>query len=88
MKGMRKSGLTLAPEVARDDMREQIRKKIKNDDLLRRLPGGVQERLAAGEALFPVRPAGRTAGRSRRHRRLAETISPHRQGSAAAAMSR
>jgi radical SAM superfamily enzyme YgiQ (UPF0313 family) len=25
--------LTLAPEVARDDMREQIRKKIKNDDL-------------------------------------------------------
>jgi radical SAM family uncharacterized protein len=31
--GVRKSGLTLAPEVARDDMREQIRKKIKNDDL-------------------------------------------------------
>jgi radical SAM superfamily enzyme YgiQ (UPF0313 family) len=33
MHGVRKSGLTLAPEVARDDMREQIRKKIKNDDL-------------------------------------------------------
>jgi radical SAM family uncharacterized protein len=33
MKGIRKAGLTLAPEVARDDMREQIRKKIKNDDL-------------------------------------------------------
>jgi radical SAM family uncharacterized protein len=33
MAGSRKSGLTLAPEVARDDMREQIRKKIKNDDL-------------------------------------------------------
>ncbi|HMF16972.1 MAG TPA: TIGR03960 family B12-binding radical SAM protein [Gemmataceae bacterium] len=33
VKGVRKSGLTLAPEVARDDMREQIRKKIKNDDL-------------------------------------------------------
>src|SRR5262249_35988463 len=33
MGGVRKSGLTLAPEVARDDMREQIRKKIKNDDL-------------------------------------------------------
>jgi radical SAM family uncharacterized protein len=33
MKGARKGGLTLAPEVARDDMREQIRKKIKNDDL-------------------------------------------------------
>src|SRR5207237_1020500 len=33
MKGVRRTGLTLAPEVARDDMREQIRKKIKNDDL-------------------------------------------------------
>jgi radical SAM family uncharacterized protein len=33
MQGIRKTGLTLAPEVARDDMREQIRKKIKNDDL-------------------------------------------------------
>ncbi len=33
IKGVRKHGLTLAPEVARDDMREQIRKKIKNDDL-------------------------------------------------------
>jgi radical SAM family uncharacterized protein len=31
--GERRAGLTLAPEVARDDMREQIRKKIKNDDL-------------------------------------------------------
>lgn len=29
----RRSSLTLAPEVARDDMREQIRKKISNDDL-------------------------------------------------------
>ncbi len=29
----RRSSLTLAPEVARDDMREQIRKKIKNQDL-------------------------------------------------------
>jgi radical SAM family uncharacterized protein len=33
MAGWRKAGLTLAPEVARDDMREQIRKKIKNEDL-------------------------------------------------------
>jgi radical SAM family uncharacterized protein len=33
MQGARKSGLTLAPEVARDDMRVQIRKPIKNDDL-------------------------------------------------------
>jgi len=29
----RRSSLTLAPEVARDDMRAQIRKRIKNDDL-------------------------------------------------------
>ncbi|MFN4259007.1 MAG: TIGR03960 family B12-binding radical SAM protein [Gemmataceae bacterium] len=33
IKGVRKAGLTLAPEVARDDMREQIRKPINNDDL-------------------------------------------------------
>jgi radical SAM family uncharacterized protein len=33
MAGARKAGLTLAPEVARDDMRVQIRKKIKNEDL-------------------------------------------------------
>jgi radical SAM family uncharacterized protein len=31
--GVRKGGLTLAPEVARDDMRDQIRKPIKNEDL-------------------------------------------------------
>lgn len=30
----RRRSLTLAPEVARDDMREQIRKKIKNEDLI------------------------------------------------------
>ena len=33
IKTNRRWGLTLAPEVARDDMREQIRKKIKNEDL-------------------------------------------------------
>jgi radical SAM family uncharacterized protein len=33
MKDVRKAGLTLAPEVARDDMRVQIRKPVKNDDL-------------------------------------------------------
>jgi radical SAM family uncharacterized protein len=33
MKGVRKGGLTLAPEVARDDMRQQIRKPIDNNDL-------------------------------------------------------
>ena len=30
----RRRSMTLAPEVARDDMREQIRKKIKNSDLI------------------------------------------------------
>ncbi|HKI32547.1 MAG TPA: TIGR03960 family B12-binding radical SAM protein [Gemmataceae bacterium] len=44
MQGIRKSGLTLAPEVARDDMREQIRKKIKNDDLYE----GCREAFKAG----------------------------------------
>jgi radical SAM family uncharacterized protein len=44
MKGIRKSGLTLAPEVARDDMREQIRKKITNDDLYE----GCREAFKAG----------------------------------------
>jgi radical SAM family uncharacterized protein len=33
VQGVRKAGLTLAPEVARDDMRDQIRKPIKNEDL-------------------------------------------------------
>ncbi len=33
MEGVRKAGLTLAPEVARDDMRVQIRKPVKNEDL-------------------------------------------------------
>jgi radical SAM family uncharacterized protein len=33
IKGVRNHGLTLAPEVARNDMREQIRKPIRNEDL-------------------------------------------------------
>ncbi|MGL5095341.1 MAG: TIGR03960 family B12-binding radical SAM protein, partial [Planctomycetia bacterium] len=33
MPGVKRAGLTLAPEVARDDMRDQIRKPIDNDDL-------------------------------------------------------
>jgi radical SAM superfamily enzyme YgiQ (UPF0313 family) len=44
MAGARKAGLTLAPEVARDDMREQIRKRIKNDDLFE----GCKEAFANG----------------------------------------
>jgi len=33
VKGVRHHGLTLAPEVARNDMREQIRKPVRNEDL-------------------------------------------------------
>ncbi|HMP03524.1 MAG TPA: TIGR03960 family B12-binding radical SAM protein [Gemmatales bacterium] len=33
IRGVRNHGLTLAPEVARDDMREQIRKPVSNEDL-------------------------------------------------------
>jgi radical SAM family uncharacterized protein len=33
VQGVRRAGLTLAPEVARDDMRVQIRKPITNEDL-------------------------------------------------------
>jgi radical SAM family uncharacterized protein len=44
MQGWRRAGLTLAPEVARDDMREQIRKKIKNEDLYE----GCREAFKAG----------------------------------------
>jgi radical SAM family uncharacterized protein len=44
MQGWRRAGLTLAPEVARDDMREQIRKKIKNEDLIE----GCREAFKAG----------------------------------------
>ncbi len=43
----RQTGLTLAPEVARDDMREQIRKKIKNEDLYEGCRAGVPQRLPA-----------------------------------------
>jgi radical SAM superfamily enzyme YgiQ (UPF0313 family) len=44
MQGWRRAGLTLAPEVARDDMRVQIRKNIKNDDLIE----GCREAFKAG----------------------------------------
>ena len=44
MQGWRRAGLTLAPEVARDDMRVQIRKPIKNDDLIE----GCREAFKAG----------------------------------------
>jgi radical SAM family uncharacterized protein len=44
MQGVRKAGLTLAPEVARDDMRVQIRKPVKNDDLYE----GCREAFKAG----------------------------------------
>lgn len=53
-----RNGLTLAPEVARDDMREQIRKKNQQPGLVRRLPRGVSQWFSKSEALFHVRPAG------------------------------
>ena len=43
----RHSSLTLAPEVARDDMREQIRKKITNEDLYEGCRAGVCQRVRA-----------------------------------------
>ena len=65
----RRSSLTLAPEVARDDMREQIRKKIKNDDLYEGCRAGLWPRLRERQALLHVRPARRTPRRSGWHRR-------------------
>ena len=87
MQGVRKAGLTLAPEVARDDMREQIRKTIKNDDLYEGCREAFKNGWQQREAVLPVRPAGRAAGRSRRHRRHGRDDRAHRQGSDAAASS-
>ena len=44
----RRDGLTLAPEVARDDMREQIGKQITNEDLYDGCRRGDGERLSRG----------------------------------------
>ena len=76
----RRGGLTLAPEVARDDMREQIRKPINNQDLYDGCRRGVPARLAEGQALLHVRPARRAARRPRRHRRDGRDDRPDRQG--------
>jgi len=54
--------------MARDDMREQIRKKIKNEDLYVGCREAFAKRLAARQTLFHVRPAWRTAGGPRWHR--------------------
>ena len=62
-------GLTLAPEVARDDMREQIRKKIKNEDLYEGCRQAFRKTVRKRQAVFPVRPARRATRRSRRHHR-------------------
>ena len=62
-------------------MREQIRKKIKNEDLFDGCRAAFGQRLHAREALLPHRPAGRAAGRSRRHRRHGRDDLADRQGS-------
>ena len=52
----RRSSLTLAPEVARDDMREQIRKRIKNDDLFEGCASRFPQQFRERQALLHVRP--------------------------------
>ena len=76
----RRSGLTLAPEVARDDMREQIRKPINNEDLYEGCRRGVPAGLAQGEALLHVRAPRRARGRSQRDCRDGRDDRPDRQG--------
>ena len=47
--------MTLAPEVARDDMREQIRKKIKNSDLIEGCRVAFRNGFEEHQTLFYVR---------------------------------
>ena len=81
MAGWRKAGLTLAPEVARDDMRDADPQADQERRPHRRGPRGVQERLDAREALLPLRPARRTHRRPRRHPRPGASDLGRRQGS-------
>lgn len=48
----RRRSMTLAPEVARDDMREQIRKKIKNSDLIEGCRVAFQQGFASVKLYF------------------------------------
>ena len=72
----RRSGLTLAPEVARDDMREQIRKPINNQDLY----DGCAEAFRRGwrkvKLYFMCGLPGERHRRPRRHRRRWPRPSP------------
>src|SRR5262249_10818480 len=81
MAGARKSGLTLAPEVARDDMREQIRKKEKDRARARGLPGGFQDGVAEGETFLQARPPRGAPGGPRRHRGQGRAARRHQQES-------
>ena len=76
----RQGGLTLAPEVARDDMREQIRKPIKNEDLYE----GCREAFRRGwqkvKLYFLCGLPGERPGRPRRHRRHGRDDRADRQG--------
>ena len=88
MKGVRKSGLTLAPEVARDDMREQIRKPINNDDLY----DGCREAFANGwqkvKLYFLCGLPGEREVDLDGIVDMAEQIAAHQQGGHAAAIRR
>ncbi len=58
----RRSSLTLAPEVARDDMREQIRKKIKNEDLYEGCREAFRRNFESVQVVLYVRAPWRTDG--------------------------
>ena len=57
----RRSGLTLAPEAARDDMRRRIGKSVSTETLLDGLPHGLLSGVPPGEAVLHVRTARRAA---------------------------
>ena len=66
---VRRTGLTFAPEGGSWRMRQVINKLITEEDLYAAVEGAYSQRLAAGEALLPHRPAHRERRRHARHRR-------------------
>ena len=64
-----RSSLTLAPEVARDDMREQIRKRIKNEDLYEGCRAAFHNGFQQVKLYFLCGLPGERDGRSRWHYR-------------------
>ncbi len=76
----RRSSLTLAPEVARDDMREQIRKKIKNEDLYEGCRQAFRRNFESVKLYFMCGLARRASRRSGRNHRDGGNDRPDRQG--------